>query len=328
MDNAMESRFVPDQSICRITPLRLEALDGVPIGATLFEPAGPAVGTVIVHGATATPAGYYRRFAEFLAGSGLRVVTYDYRGIGGSRPPTLVGYRATMSDWANQDARAVHRFVRHRFGKDRVAVVGHSFGGQLLGLVDEGRDAAGIVLVGSQLGYYGHWPLPARVRLGIVWYALVPVLTSAFGYLPGKAGLGEDLPSGVAEEWGRWCRHPDYFVGEHPDAEDRFAQIGSPVLLYSVTDDDMAPEPAVDALMQHLRSANVEHRRVDPQEHGGAPIGHFGFFRPRFRTTLWRDAATFLTDALQGRTPRRQERGGAFGIRDEDIFLDLAAGRA
>jgi predicted alpha/beta hydrolase len=33
---------------------------------------------------------------------------------------------------------------------------------------------------------------------------------------------------------------------------------------------------------------------VDPASHGGGKIGHFGFFRERFRNSLWRDAAEWL----------------------------------
>jgi len=324
----MQAHSIIDQSICRISPIMLEASDGAPLSATLFEPGRGAHGTVIVHGATATPAGYYRRFAEFLAGEGLRVLTYDYRGVGASRPPTLRGYRATLSDWAHQDATAAHRYVRERFGREPFAIVGHSFGGQLLGLVDDAREASGIVLVGAQLGYYGDWPLPSRLALGLVWYALVPAFTSTLGYLPGKLGIGEDLPAGVAEEWGRWCRHPDYLISEHPDAIGRFAAIFGPMLFYSFTDDELAPRAAVNHLLARLSGARVDHRRVHPSQHGGASIGHFGFFRPRFTSTLWRDAASFLKDALDGREPAGARGVGPLKLTAEDFTADLDYGRS
>src|SRR5262245_26101772 len=122
-------------------PFTLLAADGHKLAATWFMPdRGPARGTLIVHGATATPAAYYRRFARFAAGRGLRVLTYDYRGVGGSRPAALARSRATLSEWALLDARAAHQLVRDRFPGEPVAIVGHSFGGQLLGLIDEARE--------------------------------------------------------------------------------------------------------------------------------------------------------------------------------------------
>src|SRR5688572_17742879 len=85
--------------------LRLVAADGYRIGARLFEPKAP-LGTVVIHGATAVPQKFYWRFAKYLSNRGLRVVTYDYRGVGASKPSTLRGFRATLSDWALLDARA------------------------------------------------------------------------------------------------------------------------------------------------------------------------------------------------------------------------------
>ncbi len=47
---------------------------------------GDPIGAVIVNPATGVLARYYHRYARFLAGHGFDVLTYDYRGIGLSRP--------------------------------------------------------------------------------------------------------------------------------------------------------------------------------------------------------------------------------------------------
>lgn len=302
----------------------LHAIDGYPLAATHFEPHGTPRGTLILHGATATPQRFYRAFAQFLAERGVRVVTYDYRGIGGSRPPSLRGFHATMTEWADLDARAVHRYVAAYHGAGPVAILGHSFGGQLVGLVDEARDACGALFVGAQLGYFGSWPLVQRAWLAVMWHALVPALTATVGYLPGRVGVGEDLPRGVAEEWARWCSHPEYLISGHPDAAERFARFDCPTVLYSFTDDAFAPRPAVDALLGRLTSAPLEHRRVNPLDLGSHAIGHFGFFRRAFKDTLWADALGFLTDTFDGRAPRRVSSArSSWGIREEDVLADL-----
>lgn len=283
-----------------ITPLTLVAMDGVKLGATLFEPTGTALGTVVIHGATATPARYYRHFAGFLAAHGVRALSYDYRGIADSRPPHLRGFSADLTAWAKLDAVAAHAFVREHFAGTSVATVGHSFGGQLIGLLDELNDASSAVLVGSQLGYFGHWDGPLnRLRLGLIWRALVPTLTASFGYLPGSLGIGEPLPRGVAEEWARWCCSPSYLMAHHADARQRFARFVRPVLSYSFDDDELAPPRAVSALLAQLSNAPITHRKVAAREFGGSPIGHFGFFRARFASSLWHEALSFLTDALE-----------------------------
>jgi predicted alpha/beta hydrolase len=290
----MHSTLAADKPFIVERPALVTA-DDIALGASLYQPKGEALGTVIVHGATATPSGFYRRFAEFLAHHGLRVLTYDYRGIGLSRPRSLRGFRASMSDWALRDADAAHALVRAEFPGQPVATVGHSFGGQLIGLSDAAHDVRGTLLIACQLGYYGHWGALDRLKLGIVWRALVPTLTASFGYLPGRVGLGEDLPRGVAEEWARWCTSPEYLISDYPEAKRRFARFDKPVLMYSFRDDEMAPRRAVDALLTCFEGAPIEHHDISPAAFGGTPIGHFGFFKSRFEHSLWLEAVRFFT---------------------------------
>lgn len=295
---------------CLLTSVRVPALDGYPLGVSIMDPPKTPRGTVVIHGATATPARFYAPFAGFLAASGVRVVRYDYRGVGASRPEVLRGFAATMTDWAH-DAAAIHRFVENRYPGEAVAIMGHSFGGQLIGLVDEVRNAVGAVTVGAQFGYYGHWPILSRAKLALTWGAVVPALTSAFGYLPGKAGLGVDLPRGVAAQWARWCRSPDYFIVDHPDAGDRLARFDRPLCAFTFTDDDYAPEGAVENFLSRFGSAKLDHRNLRPSDVGRAKVGHFGFFRRGLRDTLWRDTLDFFEDVFAGREPlvRGEPRG-------------------
>jgi len=313
-----------------VSSLELLAADGTVLGGTLFTPAGRARGTVIVHSATAVPQGYYRRFALFAAQAiGARVLTYDYRGIGKSRPRSLRGFQATLTDWARLDAVAVHTFVRERFPGEPYAIIGHSFGGQLVGLIDEPNAATGVVMVGAQLAYFRDWPAKDHKKLGFVWKMLVPAASALFGYMPGRLGLGEDLPRGVARQWAEWCLHPDYLISEHLDARERFARFDAPTLFYSFTDDEYAPEAAVDHLLRRLRRAPIEHVRLTPQERGADAIGHFGFFRPRFSATLWVEAASFLRDSLERRTPQHTPSVSApmtLSLREE-VMADLRYGR-
>jgi predicted alpha/beta hydrolase len=274
-------------SLARPTPrsVSIVAADGFALGATVFEPRRPR-GTIVIHGATATRQTYYARFAEHAATRGVRVVTYDYRGIGASAPASLRDFAATMTEWAELDARAVHTWAT-ALG-DEVSMIGHSFGGQILGLLDDLRSVRAAVLVAAQLGSYRLWPWPAAARHALNWYLLVPAITRATGYLPAKAGLGVDLPGGVAREWASWCRHPVYLVGARPEAAARVARWDRPTLVLSSADDTFAPRPAVRALIRRLSGAPLEHRRRDG-------LDHFDFFRPA-AADLWREILDFLAD--------------------------------
>jgi len=293
--------MVPSPSIAASPPavreVEVGAADGATVAVRLFEPARSPQGTLVVHGATAAPQRYYARFAEHVATRGWRVITYDYRGVGRSRPASLRGFEATMRDWAELDARAVLAWAARRFPGPR-ASIGHSFGGQLVGLIDEAHAVDRAIMVGSQLGYYRHWRGGARIKLGAIWLGLVPALTATFGYLPGRAGLGEDLPRGVAREWATWCTSPNYLLDHVDGAAERMARFDAPTLFYSFTDDEFAPQGAVDALLERLPGAPLTHRRISPADLGLDRIGHFGFFRPEHRDTLWDEALDFLTGAL------------------------------
>src|SRR6201990_1176971 len=96
-----------------VDDITFPAKDGLLLGASLFLPRGAKRHAVLISSATAVPRKIYRGFAGYLARRGCAVLTYDYRGIGGSRqravegynqPKSLSGFKATMADWATLDA--------------------------------------------------------------------------------------------------------------------------------------------------------------------------------------------------------------------------------
>jgi predicted alpha/beta hydrolase len=275
-----------------VAELRLRAQDGYELGATLFEPAAPARRAVLVMPATGVPQTYYGKFAAFLAERGFPALTFDYRGIGRSRPASLRGMQARMRDWVLLDAAAASSFLQAKHGE--LLVVGHSFGGQVIGLLPNPERLAGALVVGSQSGYWKNWPPLGQVWMWFATHVALPAVSRALGYFPGsRLGFGEDLPAGVAIEWASWCRNPRYVVGALR-AEAAFARFSSPLLAYSISDDAFAPPAAVKALLELYPASRSEIRAVAPRELHAGNIGHFGFFRESFRDTLWRDAVEWL----------------------------------
>jgi hypothetical protein len=76
----------------------------------------------------------------------------------------------------------------------------------------------------------------------------------------------------------------------------------------------------VEALTTRLTAADLDVRRVAPEDYRGEPIGHFGFFRPRFRETLWRESVDFLTAVLEGRKPGPRTGRIAYADVMEDLI--------
>jgi len=72
------------------------------------------------------------------------------------------------------------------------------------------------------------------------------------------------------------------------------ARVRAPVRAYAISDDPFAPLAAVAALRALYPNARWETRELAPRELGVKSIGHFGFFRERFRDSLWRESADWL----------------------------------
>jgi predicted alpha/beta hydrolase len=284
--------------------ITVPAADGYKLGATLFLPRGAKSHAVLINSATAVPRKIYRGFAGYLARRGCAVLTYDYRGIGDSRqkavegynqPRSLVGFKASMSDWAALDVTSAVVWMRERYHQLPLGYVGHSFGGQALGLLSNNTEVARALLIASQAGYWKLMASPERYRVYAMLNFVGLPLTRLFGYMPGWTGLGEDLPKGVFEQWVRWVMSERYlFTDPKLPGLSNFAKYRGALRSLCISDDPWATRPAVEMLCSGFSSITPDILTVTPADVGAAKIGHFGFFRPEQRDTLWRGAAEWL----------------------------------
>src|SRR5512145_1051415 len=111
----------------------VRAADGTALSARAFgDPATSRAGVLIVP-AMGVDQRYYAAFAGWLAEQGYFAVTFDYRGMGRSRPPefsrSLRGFPGDVVTWATQDVPAVVDYVAARIEGRPLLWVGHSLGG-------------------------------------------------------------------------------------------------------------------------------------------------------------------------------------------------------
>jgi predicted alpha/beta hydrolase len=276
--------------------LTIPALDGFRLAATLFRAPYDDVPLVIIAAATAVKRSYYEKFAQFLARNGFHALTFDYRGIGDSRPENLKGFHAKLHEWGMLDLAGVINWVVAGPAPGRILLVGHSVGAQILPLAENNHHIHAAYFVASQSAYWKLWNGKERAMVFTLWHFSLPLATKLFGYFPGWVlGNAEDLPAGVAREWARWARHPDYILSHDPGVRGKFQRIHIPLKFVSFTDDALiAPKRAVQAIAGWFGSTDKAHRHIHPKEIGVTAIGHFGFFRESFRDTLWREALTWL----------------------------------
>jgi predicted alpha/beta hydrolase len=273
--------------------LRIAATDGYALSARLYGASQTSGPVVVINPATGVRQRYYARFAEWLTHRKASVITWDYRGIGDSRPHRLRGFTGTMSDWGKHDFEGVLQLAKSRFPERELVVIGHSIGGQILGQARSNRSIARAVTIGSQFGSWKLWPGYKKWAMAGLWFALMPGVTRLMGRFPGSLGIGADLPRDVALEWAKWCRSDEFFLA-HGVSRDGYAAIDCPIVSLSFTDDDYAPKAAVDALHALYANAQVERRHLAPADVGVPAIGHFGFFRDQFAPTLWEQLRAFV----------------------------------
>jgi len=282
--------------------MRLAELDagaGVRIAARLYEPAAVPVAAVLIGPAMGVKQGYYRPFAEWLAAQGYLAMSFDYRGMGDSRPASarrsLRGFSADLYDWARDFDAAIVALAEAAPGRP-LFVIGHSLGAQLPGMLHERDRIAGLVSVAAGSGYWRDNAPRLKRLVPYFWHVLVPLATALFGYFPGRRiGKVGDLPRGVVLQWRRWCMHPRYHVGAEGEAlRQAFAGARFPVVALSMTDDELMTERGTRVLIDCYENAPRELLRIAPADVQARRIGHFGFFREPFSSTLWPRAAALL----------------------------------
>jgi predicted alpha/beta hydrolase len=254
--------------------LTLRAEDGQSLAATWYRAMGPARGVIGIAAATGVPQGFYRRFALWLAERGVASLSFDYRGTARSRPERLRGFVADFSHWVlDVDAALGHALESGL----PVGYIGHSIGGTLAPLAGRAVEAQRLLLVGAQTAYWRDWPWLQRWPMVAMWHGLMPAVTLATGYFPGRAlRLGEDLPRGIALQWAArpWR---NWFADDESRA--LCARALPPVHLVAPRDDAFATDAAQQRVHDRLTGCTVTRHVIEPAAYGLKGIGHFGLFR-------------------------------------------------
>jgi predicted alpha/beta hydrolase len=309
-------------------PLIVEATDGYSIKGFVWrheERAGDRP-VVIINSATSVRCRYYARFATFLFKGGMDVITYDYRGIGESRPASLRGFDAGWIDWGSLDFEALLRYADQEFPGQPIQVVAHSVGGLLIGLATSNDLIQRVFTVGAQYAYWRDYAADLRWRMVLKWHVAMPAVTLLFGFFPGKRlGWLEDTPGGVVRDWVLSRRRfEDTWRGlsarRYPAKQDlirRFTTLTAPILALSVTDDEFGTAVAVQRLLAYFRNSPCTVIKVSPEMIGEQKIGHFGFFHSRHEGRLWRIPLEWLQSGKVPAGSRQRRRAEAsLNIRD------------
>ena len=268
-------------------PKRFELISqrGLPISVSSWGDWTSAEGVVLVVPAIATRARHYNAFARWLVRQGFVAVTFDFSGYGDSLRGSLKDSPVDILDWA-RDARTVLDWVAEKDSTLPVTWVGHSLGGQLLGLAgDRGVTQCLFVATGVGSGWKSPWQTAVP---GMVMFFLVgPIAQKLCGYYPGRRlRFFGNLPSGVMSQWRTWVAYPRYILGERPWLAPRYASVTSPITVVSFTDDIVMSKAALRMLLSFYSGARKMHFRFSPKRLGVGSIGHMGPFRAA-NASIW-----------------------------------------
>ena len=277
----------------------IPADDGYKLAATVFTPpaipAGAAV--TIIAGATGVPRSFYARFATYLAQAGRIAVTFDYRGIGGSLHGPVRQSKARFRDWGIIDVPGVLAWAAATYPGHPIHWVGHSYGGFATGLAHNNSLVARQFGVSTMTADYRFVDNTIEAaRIGLLLFAVGPLVAHTLGYVPGSVNGGADLPKGVLLEWSAWVRTRKFLFGRTDVPEQKyFATLKAPLRLAYLEDDAWIGHAGVEHLAaQYSSAAPRSIWRVTLAESGADAVGHIGFFRSQFRATLWPKALDWL----------------------------------
>jgi len=278
--------------------LSVRAADGYALGAQLWRQ--PARGAdersvVIINAATSVRCDYYARFAKYLFDQGFDVITYDYRGIGSSRPHSLRDFEASWVDWGRLDFEAMLQFALRTFAGRPIDVVAHSIGGFLIGFAPSAHHIRRIVTVGAQHAYWRDYAPTVRYKMLVKWHVFMPAVTALFGYFPGRRlGWLEDTPRGVVRDWSKAGKRFESARRRGPTAHidskevmRHFSGVTAVTLALSTTDDEFGTVPAIERLLRYFPHSPSTHLRISPESIAQSRIGHFAFFNDCHQASLW-----------------------------------------
>lgn len=266
------------------------------LSATLFE-ASEAKTILILASATGVKQEYYQKFAQFIVNNGISVITFDYCGIGRSLKKPIKGLNTNAANWGKDDLESVIKYALTNYPNSKKVILGHSIGGQLIGLAQSSTKIDKLVLVASQSGYWKYWSGISRVKMWLNWYVFFPFLLNIFGYLNSKKITGmENLPKNVAKQWSNWGKNPNYILSDKSVGQTYYNKINADITSFSIEDDDFAPLKAVEWMTNQYKTARIKSIHLRPIDFEVSKIGHFGVFKKRFEQTIWKQILNEITD--------------------------------
>lgn len=258
------------------------------LAAHLFEPKIANQKVLLINSATGVKQQIYFSLAQYFAGQGFTVITYDYRGIGLSKPDKMNGFQASMRVWGTRDYKALTDYIKNNFEDYKKYCLGHSVGALILGMNKNSGIFDEFIFVGTQNAFVGNLRLRTKIEAYLGFGIVQPLFTLLLGYFPASwFGLGESLPSGSAFDWRILILNKKSTNKLLEKSMDFSKKLKQKVLVLRAEDDEWLTEKGVKSLLENTYpNLQPTYRLIYTAESEKGEIGHINFFRS-YNKNLW-----------------------------------------
>ena len=251
------------------------------LAATVYRPKNEVKKAVMIAPATGIKRQFYHNFATHLAKNGFGVLTFDNEGIGESLSSALAKCDASLISWGRHDMPAVLDALQDEFADATYHLIGHSAGGQLIGLMPNYSALASVFNVACSSGRIKNMSMPYKFKAMGFMDVCIPLANLTLGYTPSdKIGMGEPLPRGVSRQWREWCNGAGYIKTAFGKSIQThfYDDMTMPSLWLGFSDDDIANSKNMDDMIRVFTKMPVEKHFLDPKDFGLNSIGHMRYF--------------------------------------------------
>lgn len=279
------------------TAIKIKCADGFDLTATFYQ-VTKAKAALMIAPATGIKRIFYHSFATFLAQNGYAVITFDNRGIGDSIGASINSRNSSLVDWGRLDMTAVLEHLKRTCPNTDYHLIGHSAGGQLVGLMENAKELKSMFNFACSSGSMANLKYPFKFKSHFFLNGLIPVSNLIFGHAKiNWFGMGEPLPKRVASQWRNWCNGKGYVKVylDKMNPPHLFDELDFPTLWLHATDDEIANLENVKDMIRVYSNIPYKIVTLHPPDLNYSEIGHMKFFSSK-KQKLWQYAIDWLSE--------------------------------
>lgn len=270
--------------------IELKAFGNYTLTGKLSIPDDEIKAVVLIAGAMGVTQKYYHHLSKFISEKGYVVLTFDYRGTGISSPEIIKGLDVKLKDWADDIGTAI-TYLDKNYPNKKMIFIGHSVGGQIMGMVENKEKINQSLFLTSCTGYWNDISGFEKWKSLFLLAVMMPLVIKIWGFVNAKKlGVGENYPKGIGLQWRSWCLNKGYMRLEMNDVflESSYYKYSKSITSIWFTDDKIANQTSILKLLSFYPNARISQLMISPSSLGLKKIGHIGFLSRKYKDTIWK----------------------------------------